>query len=228
MQNGQNYIFKTITLKTAHLSEQYHFYTEQLGFECISKNPERFEIKCGKSHLIFEDWNENCKYHFAFNIPENQVLDSANWIRKYADIIAFEDKEIVDFPNWNAHSVYFKDPAGNILEFIARHNLENQSNKKFDAQSILEISEIGIPVENISNMYNELKDQLNFELYWGDMEKFAAIGHEKCLFITVPLNRPWFPSEDVLSKKWPIELEISKGESVKTLRKVNSDYLFFK
>ncbi len=228
MQNEQKYRFKTITLKTAQLSEQFQFYVEQLGFQCIFKDPQRFEIKCGSSHLIFEEWHENSKYHFAFNIPENQILDSADWIKKYADIISFEEKEIVDFPNWNAHSVYFKDPAGNILEFIARHNLENHSDLKFGSESILEISEIGIAVDNISKMSGHLKNELNFNLYWGDMEKFAAIGHEKCLFITVPLNRPWFPSDDVFSKKWPIEVEISGGKSTKTIRKVNSDYLFFK
>ena len=198
------------------MSELYQFYVETLKFECIDMNINQFKIQCGRNTLIFREWIEECTYHFAFNIPENQILESLKWIRKYCKILRFNDKEIVDFPNWNAHSLYFLDPTNNVVEFIARHNLDNSSSRTFDASSILEISEIGIPVEDIGIALSEYKEELNFDLFWGEKEKFAAAGHETSLLITVPEDRPWFPTETIMSKIQPKQENLisDKGEKI--------------
>ena len=33
--------------------------------------------------------------------------------------------DIVDYSHWNAHSIFFLDPGGNVVEYIARHDLKN-------------------------------------------------------------------------------------------------------
>lgn len=228
MNKGQKYTFKTITLKTSKLSELFQFYIEEMRFKCNWEKEQSFSFSCGSTNLVFESWEQNSQYHFAFNIPENQMDEALCWVKKHAQIIPFNGREIVDFPNWNAHSLYFKDPSGNVVEFIARHNLGNESNANFNSESIIEISEIGIATENIPEFYKRLNKELDFEIYWGDLEKFAAIGHEKCLFITVPIERSWFPTEDVISKLWPLKVEISDGIKSKTLDQMNFDYYFLK
>ena len=32
--------------------------------------------------------------------------------------------DVVDYSHWNAHSIFFFDPAGNVVEYIARHDLK--------------------------------------------------------------------------------------------------------
>lgn len=225
MQSSK-YDIKAITLMSSKLSELYQFYVETLKFECINMNINQFKIQCGRNSLIFREWIEECTYHFAFNIPENQIIDSLKWIKKYCKVLEFNEKEIVDFPNWNAHSLYFLDPANNVVEFIARHNLDNSSGHAFDASSILEISEIGIPVENIGNALSEYKKELNFDLFWGDKEKFAAAGHETSLLITVPEERPWFPTAGIMSKIQPIQVNLSTAQDEKIIVNKGGRYHF--
>ena len=58
-------------------------------------------------------------------------------------------KDEFESKSWNSDSVYFKDAAGNVLEFIARHNLKNAVEEEFDSSQILNVSEIGLPSEDV-------------------------------------------------------------------------------
>jgi hypothetical protein len=46
-------------------------------------------------------------------------------------------------------SLLFYDNNGNVLEFIARYNLDTESDKKFDGNSIVSVSEIGLVSQKI-------------------------------------------------------------------------------
>ena len=117
-------------------------------------------------------------YHFAFNIPENKINEAIKWLEKKVELIEYGESNLISFPNWNAHSVYFYDPAGNIVEFIARHNLPNSTDREFSSESILNISEVGMPVTSVKNYCNTLNQMLDENLWWGNLETFAAIGDE--------------------------------------------------
>lgn len=65
----------------------------------------------------------------------------------------------VDFPDWNAKSVYFYDAEENILEFIARHNLDEPTNDAtFTSNHIKRISEIGIAVSDTEGFAKKVKE----------------------------------------------------------------------
>lgn len=221
------YVFDTIKLKTPKIEEQFQFYTEKLGFQVIEKTDQSFSIKCGLTILEFQKYDNNAVYHFAFNIPENQIEDSIAWVRKYTEILPFEENEIVDFKNWNAHSCYFLDEAGNILEFIARHNLKNSSNDQFNSNSIMEISEIGIVNSDLKDFYKRASKELNYQIFSGNSEYFYALGNENALLICVPPERAWMPTDDVLSKVWPLEIIFKNecGEKKKLIFK-RDNYIF--
>src|SRR5437588_4830670 len=109
-------------------------------------------VQAGSSRLTFRPaptrWDGF--YHFAFNIPENQVWEAKAWVLSRVPLIRDQaGQDEFDFESWNAHSVYFRDPAGNILEFIVRHNLPNRADRPFDERGILYISEIGIASEDV-------------------------------------------------------------------------------
>ncbi len=220
--------FKSIILYTSHLSELHQFYILQLKFECLFKSKDRIDIKVGRSILTFLSSKINYRYHFAFNIPENTLDKSLAFVEGLTSIIPYENKSIVNFPNWNAHSLYFKDPVGNIVEFIARHNLKNATDREFSARSILELSEIGVTVTDLQKWYVLVQKWLNFDLFWGNLKNFAAIGHEKCLLISVPESRPWFPTEDVFSEINPMSIIIEFEKDTIELKEYRKEYVFTK
>jgi catechol-2,3-dioxygenase len=180
-----------------------------------------FELITGPTTLRFEaaDNIENPYYHFAWNIPENLYTQSVEWLKDKQVTLIREpgtENEILDFTDWNAHALYFYDPAGNIVELIARHNIENSSNEPFGAQSFLELSEIGVVSKAYQKTYEYITTELEIPFWKGNKEDFNALGDEHGLFITVPEGRQWFMSE----KKafcFPLEINFTSGEENKTV-----------
>ncbi|MNL17020.1 hypothetical protein D3C87_1380890 [compost metagenome] len=84
-------------------------------------------IQVGSSVLKFiENPEFDSVYHFAFNIPENKLEEAIKWCADKIDLIMIENKRVIaNFETWNANAIYFYDNNGNLLEFIARHDLDN-------------------------------------------------------------------------------------------------------
>lgn len=191
---------KKIKLQSPALQQLKAFYGGQLGCNFIQEDEQSFSTQWGSTELSFVQAPSDAppaSYHFAFNIPENQLSSAQTWLKnKNIPLESFQEKEIIDFPNWNAHALYFTDTDQNILEFIARHDLENARSEEFGLESISEISEIGFPVPDIRPFYEVLEKNLNIPVYShiSNMTRFCAAGDEQGLFIIVPLERPWFPT----------------------------------
>jgi hypothetical protein len=109
------------------------------------------------------------------NVPENRITEAIEWLGKKIPLIEYERNPLVNFQNWNAHSVYFYDPSGNIVELIARHNLPNKSESVFDSGSFLNISEIGMPVSSVNNLYSLIHSMMGKIV--GNIQTFAAAGN---------------------------------------------------
>ena len=190
----------TLTLYTNNLSEQKEFYTKNLGLEIISEKENLVLLRAGKSILEFRTSEETITpYHFAFNIPSNKDEEALAWLKKKVTLIKDGRKEVQDFPDWNASAMYFYDADKNIVEFISRKNLSNDSKKKFSSTSIIEISEIGLADSNIKDIIQTLKEDADLEIYSGDESSFAAVGTETGLFICVNNKKKetWFPTKDI-------------------------------
>ncbi len=213
-----------LKLPTANLTEQKSFYIDTLGFELLNESGNSFTLKTGNSKLTFNrDKNSAANYyHFAFNIPENQLNEAAKWLEGYVTLLEHEGSHVIDFPNWNAHSIYFYDSSGNVVELIARHNLNIFSDEVFSAKSIINISEAGMPVESVANFYSELNEKLSLSLWYGNLETFAAIGDEEGLFIVVTKNRNWFPT-DKPCNIYPLAVKLESSQSRMALPD-NPDY----
>ena len=218
-----------LQLQTNKLKEQMEFYTSVLGLKtsCSSSGSVTFDI--GSSNLTFTDdlSIENPFYHFAINIPENQINEAIHWLKSKTELMEYKNSQLVNFPNWNAHSVYFYDAGGNIAELIARHNLNNASNKEFTAASFLNISEVGMPVDSIKDFYNSLNQKLNEKLWWGNLETFAAIGDEEGLFIAVPPQRNWFPT-DKPSRIFPLTVKTENKKALSSIFEYSCYKIFSK
>lgn len=203
-----------IQIQTNDLSKTIAFYTQTLGFQIIENNSTSVSFQIGSSILKFiENKNFDSIYHFAFNIPKNKLDEAIKWCDNKIDLIRIEDEKIITrFENWNANAVYFYDNNGNLLEFIARHDLDNSETKSFDIKSILNISEIGIVYEKPLELGQDLinKHQLSFFSKNANSEVFAAIGDDEGLLIIVKPNRNWYPTQTPSeSNKTEIRLENS-------------------
>jgi catechol-2,3-dioxygenase len=206
---------KELKLYSHHLKEQKEFYVSLFGLELVNDSSDSFTVKVGDTLLSFIKSEDNPYYHFAINIPSNQMEESAIWLKERVSILPFENKEIVNFPGWNARSIYFYDADKNIVEFIARRKLNINRSESFSVKSLLHISEIGIPTSNLPTLFNKLIDEYALDKYDCDLERFCAVGDEYGLFIVVNYNlKKWLPlMDEALPFPFEILFDNNKGDT---------------
>ena len=188
---------KKIILKTSNIRDQRLFYGEILGLTILNHSEEEFSVHTPGTKIHFHLDDQFTPYHFAFTIPSNKILKALQWLKQRVEIQKNHDDEIIDFPAWNAESIYFYDADKNIVEFIARKNLSNDTSGDFESSDILEISEIGMATENFREKMDRLIAIPEIHKFNGGDEKFCAIGTERGLIILVDKNKKtWFPTGD--------------------------------
>jgi catechol 2,3-dioxygenase-like lactoylglutathione lyase family enzyme len=202
-----------LELMTRDLQAQRDFYENILELP-VKLTVSGLEVKAGNTDLVFTQASTDFEgaYHFAFNIPENQFHASKEWISRRIPLLHDESgQDEFESESWNSHSVYFKDAAGNVLEFIARHNLKNTADGNFDSQEILNISEIGLPSEDVIGFANELCTSLSLSIFKQEPnEAFTPIGDDNGLLILPIKDRIWIPNSGVPAKLLPVRV---KGEA---------------
>ena len=153
----------------------------------------------GRSVLTFVYAKEFKPSHFAFNIPSNSIAKAHNWLKNRVAILTYEGKPVADFKSWKAKAIYFYDTDKNIVEFIARKNLNMNSSRQFSSSELLSISEIGIASTDIETIYNRLNNMKEIPIFGGEFSSFCAVGNDEGLFILVNKNiKTWFPTmEDI-------------------------------
>ena len=208
-----------LQLQTNCLKQQQEFYTEVLDLPLVTKSNERFELKVGSSKLIFENSKDQSSqtYHFAFNVPEHQFSQAKAWLSSRVPLLSGQNgMDEFLFEKWNADACYFHDPAGNICELIARHNLPSKSKTAFSSKNILNISEIGIAVEDVKKIAKSFKKDLDSPTYLDEeSDFFTAIGDENGLLIFVKLERTWFPDRRLESTAGPLNIVLANEQGVK-------------
>ena len=103
--------------------------------------------------------------------------------------------------------MYFKDPVGNILEFIARRDLFISSFGDFVPDDILNISEIGVPTTDVKSAYDQIQKATGIRWYSGDKIDFCAAGDPNGLFIFVKeKTKTWYPTTDIKAMPVPVDV----------------------
>lgn len=212
---------RRLVLRTAcPLPEMRDFYANVLGLStklnfaaAPAADPVSLAIQAGTTTIEFLPVAaERPIYHFAFNIPENLLAAARRWLHSRVALTPASDGEIEHaFPRWNAHALYFDDPAGNILEFIARHDLTNaRSDDVFSARDILYASEIGIVVDDVPAAVGEMGATLGLVPFRGlRSEDFTAVGSDDQLLILVRRGRPWHAGDGRIADVFPTQVELS-------------------
>ena len=183
---------------------------------------QKLEIQAGGTLLAFTQANPEFEgaYHFAFNIPENQFHAAKDWISRRVLLLKDVDgREEFESESWNSQSIYFKDPAGNVLEFIARHALKNAVQGDFGADQILNVSEIGLASDDVITLANELCSKLNMSVFRQEPnETFTPVGEDDGLFILPVKGRMWIPNSGVLADLLPLKVRADVNGQIWEIR----------
>jgi hypothetical protein len=200
-----------LELAARDLQVQHEYYASVLALP-VNLTTGGLEVKVGGTNLIFTqaDPDFDGAYHFAFNIPENQILSAKEWLMPRTVLLKDEQgNDYFHHAGWNSEAVYFKDPAGNILEFIARHDLSNAVDGDFDRSGILNVSEIGLPSEDVLGWADELCTRLGLSVYrQAPNENFTPVGDNDGLFILPAKDRIWYPNTGVPARLLPVRVTV--------------------
>jgi hypothetical protein len=165
----------------------------------------------GSTRLRFTSGPAVCS-HFAVNVGD--FAEAVAWARGQDGADWVEDD--VPFQSWLARSAYYFDPAGNIVELIARERAPGD-------ELLMEVSEVGLPVEDVGAAVEFLEAELGLPHFSGNNEDFSAVGDDRGLFILVPVGRDWLftdrPATDA-----PVRVTIA-GESARTVLLPGSDHV---
>lgn len=186
-----------LTLFTTNLEAQKAFYTTVLELPLLFADAEKFTVKMGVSSLTFVKREHTHPAHFAINISSYKIQEALLWMQKRTEILLCEGKLIADFSNWNAEAFYFYDADRNIVEFIARKDLNIVNTHPFSVSDLQSISEIGIATDDLKLVYDQLNTLRPIEIYDGNFDRFCALGNAEGLFILVHTNKKkWFPTNE--------------------------------
>lgn len=189
------------------------FYAETLGLPVRRLN-RSVVVPIGSTEVVFSPDPLATPYHFAINIPSFHEKEALQWLQHRVELLPFQGQALVDFPAWSAKAMYFYDPAGNIVELIARRNLGLRAPLPFSAKSLLEVSEIGMAPDSIEETYHTLHKNCAMEIFDGNLDTFCAIGDEYGLFIAVDKQRKlWMPTDDeVFSSPFAVVMMTAGGK----------------
>jgi catechol-2,3-dioxygenase len=187
-------------LAGASLTRLKEFYHRTLGLRIQDEQRERFTVVAGATPITFVSPGQRDGrpfYHFAFNIPENKIRAARDWQRARTPLLPIPARlrdrdypdDVVDYSHWNAHSVFFFDPAGNVVEYIARHDLRNAAGGPFTSADILYASEIGLVVDDVPATATRLREAVGLTSYRGESDAFTALGDELGLLLVMRRGR---------------------------------------
>lgn len=182
------------------LEEQRRFYSEVLGLPIAADSAREITVQAGHSQITFADEKpeyQNPFYHFCFLIPENKLESARSWLSKRWPVITVNGQQVMHFRSSNAHSIYFLDPAGNIGEFIAHHDLKNARPGDFTTDDILHVNEIGVVVDDVSKTVLAMKERMGIDPFIPASDVFAPVGTREGSFIVVKKDRLWFPERKI-------------------------------
>jgi catechol-2,3-dioxygenase len=204
---------EALELPASDLPALAAFYGGKLGLRVIEERADRLELQAGRTRLTFAPAPPGWQgaYHFAFNIPGSQLAEAKAWLAaRVAPVRGSGGEDEFDFVNWDAHAVYAYDPAGNIIELIARHALKHPGIWPFDGRGLLEVSELGLATPAVPDTVAQFERELGLSVFRDSAsETFAAMGGETGLFIIVREGRAWFPDLRVTAAPLPVSVTVA-------------------
>lgn len=190
-----------VTLPAVDADALEPFYRDVLGLATRRDGP-ALVVQAGDTALAFIPADDApAPAHLAFDVASGRFLEAVDWAAARVDLL--HEGRIFDFDvaPWHAHSVYFLDPADNVLELIARHREPAAPG----AGPIVRVSEVGLPVADVAGTVEWLESALGIPYFDGDRRVFTAMGDGRGLLIVVADGRTWMPT-DLRGRRGPLDV----------------------
>jgi hypothetical protein len=186
---------------SARLGTLRRFYTDELGFPDAPAEGASYAFQVGRTAVAFTPVApERPFYHFAMRLPRNRFAAAAEWVASLTELLADPEsgETTFRFDNWNAEAFYAHDPCGNIVEFIAHHELpeETAGVRPFSADEFLGVCELGLVGPDPPKMAFAL-ETLGISLWDGTLDqpgRLAFMGDRRGVLILSPIGRGWMPT----------------------------------
>lgn len=217
----------TLRVDNIHYNSNRIFWTEVLGFPLLDQTSGSYTIGIGESKLTFRPKNTTNApiYSFSISIPQNQVEKALDWLKneggKYPDgptepVTIIKDEitgaEIINKPLYNANSVFFNDAAGNVIELIARNNIDNAIEGDFSRESFLKISEAPIVTKQVRECEELLDEEFGLKAFPRTTSGYRPVGGSDGVLLLVIPGRPWIPTQTVEAQQYDVIVTIQDPE----------------
>ena len=209
-----------VTMYASNFEATKQFYLIHLAFPHTSEDENSFTIQAGQTTVTFRKAaeGETPFYHFAFNVPSNQFNEAKAWASSKVTLSTEEEGyDEVYFENIDAKSIYFEDPAGNIVEFICRLSDATASAEPFSAASLQKMSEMSLAVQNKVEAFKLLNDvgifNRNDEEITPTGLTFMGEREDATYVLLVNEGRTWyFSSKKAIS--YPLFITLTNGVTI--------------
>lgn len=215
-------------LTAAPLAEMRRFYHEKLHFPVEQSTDREITFVAGGTRLTFVTIRPEQVsgdggrgrgepiYHFAFNIPCNKIKAARLWQLERSALIAPRGgvrepdypEDVWHFRHWNAHSLFFYDPAFNIVEYIARHTLDNAMPEpdRFSSAEILYASEIGFVFgrDEVAQASGMVEEKIGLHAYPAGTQPAWAMGDERGLILCLGRRGEMWGTNTETPVKWDV------------------------
>ncbi len=188
-----------LRLHSGDLEKMRVFYAGTMGFETDMAQGALL-VQAGSTLIEFKQPEPRLQssdipyYHIAWAIPENKFALAKAWLQERTQLLRHPDgRDEFHFRRVNRHGVYFADPAGNILELIARHNLSDGTDGPFTLADILYVNHFGFVVDDVAKTIAQIHQSLHIELNDKPYDQFATLGDEHRHIVLVSRKRLWLP-----------------------------------
>ena len=212
-------ISKTI-LVTRHLQTMKDFYLKQIGFPLVSETNDSFTMQIGTDQLTYRQTDDvDTQYHMAFNIPENVFQEGKAWLAARTSLLIEKGQDEIYFDFTDSHSCYFYDSDENVLELIARHQINpTKEDQTFDVSDILGIGEMSLTVKDVLEIGERLAEigvlERRERPLNGASLNFLGPVADGTHILLVPEGRTWLFSPKT-AKVSPIEMELDGRHRVR-------------
>jgi len=206
-------MFKSVVFYTNKLRLVKRFYVNVLGLEITKSTNEQFTVNVGDSDITFQQSEDPSFYHFAINIPGNQFFIMKEWIKDRLTLIRSKGVTETYYQSLGGDSIYFADPAGNLVELIARRNRDLFGS--LSKEAFLDISEVGITTPYIYEVGEELQD-IGLPLRLGteiNTEGINYLGRDGSYIVLVPPKWEWEFSNQK-AETHPLEITFTDGQYI--------------
>lgn len=205
-----------LLLPTGDIKASAAFYALVPGLRTAWTSSVRAVVHAGDTELVFQHSQALSPAHFAFGVSLGLFDDLCSQLGARIELIpSVTGSRVHQFPAWDAASLYFRDPSGNIVEIITRTRRSAADTPPAE----MSLCEVGVVSQNVPATAHHLSARYGITPYRQDVETdFTPLGHDGALLIVVREGRPWYPTADVPALPCPSEVGLIVSDYAASLQ----------